>query len=37
MVAWEAIGKINEKTNTVGITNFGNKDWKDECNNLLNL
>lgn len=34
---WEAIGKINEKTNTVGITNFGNKNWKDECNNLLNL
>jgi hypothetical protein len=32
---WTEIKKINENTDTKGITHFGNKFWRFDCDDLL--
>ncbi len=32
---WHEINHINSKTKTIGISCFGNKNWKQDCKNLL--
>ena len=28
---WHELGLVNKQTDTVGVSSFGNKEWRDQC------